>query len=406
MISAVLLTVLFLFSVSAYAENKTHGDEKNIVAVSDSDIVAVSNGDIVDGNDGDIGDGSDGNISEELAGYDFSQIDKIAEEKNINFGDMVEKLATGRSEGVFYELFKSVGSSLFGDLSYNKTAVIKIIFIAIVSSLFTNMSVILKKSELSETGFYVTYMLTVTILMGGFAVISDMVAEVVKNITSFMNVLVPAFALSLGMASGSVSAAGFSQLIIMAIAVIESIILRFAIPGAGIYVVLVLVNNIVGEDYFSKFAEVIKTFIAWALKGLIAILMGANIIQGMILPSVDGAKTGIVNKIINIIPGGSAITNAEGIITSTGSVIKNAIGGAGLIVLCAICIFPMVKMLIYIAMYRITSAVIEPISDKRLGGSVDAVAEGAELLYRTVLTVAFLFFITIAIVCLTTNIRM
>ncbi len=347
--------------------------------------------------------GSD--IDEDLNEYDFTEIEKTLNSEDIDFNEIVKKLATGQSEGVFSELFTSIINKLFGDLAYNKGQIVKIIVIAIISSLFTNMSIILKKTEMSETAFYVTYMLLITVLTGGFVVMAEVVVNALNAVIIFMNALIPAFFLSVGVSTGSVSAIGFSQIILIGIVLIEKIILRFIIPAVNIYVVILLVNNIVTEDYFSKFAEVLKTFILWSLKGFITLLMGANIIQSIILPSVDGAKTGIINKIINIIPGGSAITSVEGIVTTTGVVIKNAIGGAGLIAICVICIFPLFKMLVYIAMYKITGAIIQPISDKRIGKSVDAVSEGIHLLYKITLTVVFLFFITIALVCLTTNIK-
>ena len=342
---------------------------------------------------------------EELSEYDFTDMDKVLEDEAIDFKQLVLRLAQGDSDGIFYEIFTMIMDRLFGDILYNRSVLVKIIFIAIISALFTNMSVIIKKSEMSETGFYVTYMLMVTILTGGFIVMSDMVRESVSRFITFMDALVPAFLLSVGVASGSMSAAGFSSIILMAIGIIEKLILSFILPAINVYVIIKLVNNIVEEDYFSKLADVIKTAVLWALKGMMGVLLGANIIQGIIMPSVDAAGTGVINKLINILPGGEAITGIEGIVTATGNVIKNAIGGAGLIVLAVICLFPMLKMLIYIAVYKVTSAIVQPISDKRLGESIDAVSEGIGILYKVTFTVAFLLFITVAIICFSTNIK-
>ena len=346
-----------------------------------------------------------GEYEEELSEYDFTDMDKVLKNEDIDFKQLVQRLAGGDSDGVFYEFFTIIMDRLFGDILYNRSVLIKIIFIAIISALFTNMSIIIKRSEMSETGFYVTYMLMVTILTGGFLVMSDMVKEAVLRIVTFMNALVPAFLLSIGVASGSMSAAGFSGVMLMAIGIIEKLILSFVIPAINVYVIIRLVNNIVEEDYFSKLAGVIKTAILWALKGMVGVLLGANIIQSIIMPSVDAAGIGVINKLINILPGGEAITGIEGIVTTTGNVIKNAIGSAGLIALAVICLFPMVKMLIYIAVYKITSAIVQPISDKRLGESIDAVSDGIGILYKVTFTIAFLLFITVAIICFSTNIK-
>lgn len=349
--------------------------------------------------------GYGGRYEEELSEYDFTDIDSALKEEDIDFKQLVRRLAGGDSDGVFYELFTIIMDRLFGDILYNRGVIVKIIFIAIISAMFTNMSIIIKRSEMSETGFYVTYILMITILTGGFIVMSDMVREAVLRIITFMNALVPAFLLSVGVAAGSMSAAGFSGVILMAIGIIEKLILSFIIPAVNVYVIIRLVNNFVEEDYFSKLAGVMKTGILWALKGMVGVLLGANIIQSIIMPSVDAAGTGIVNKLINILPGGEAITGIEGIVTTTGNVIKNAVGSAGLIALAVICLFPMVKMLIYIAVYKVTSAIIQPIADKRIGDSIDSVSEGIGILYKITFTIAFLFFITVAIICFSTNIK-
>jgi stage III sporulation protein AE len=341
----------------------------------------------------------------DLSSYDFSVINKSLESEDIDFKQLVVRLASGESNGIFYEIFTMAADRLFYELTYNRKAIIKIIFIAVISALFTNMSLIIKKSEMAETGFYITYMLMVTILAGGFIVMSDMVKDAVSSVITFMDALVPAFMLAVGAASGSLSAAGFAGIIILSAGIIEKIILSFLIPAVNIYVVIMLVNNISDEDYFSKFADVIKTAAVWTLKGMMGLLIGADIIQGIIMPSVDAAGTGVINKIIKLLPGGDALTGMEEIAAATGSVVKNAIGSAGLIVLAVISIFPIMKILVYIAAYKITQALIQPITDKRIEKSIEAVSEGAGILCRITYTVALLLFITIAVICYSTNLK-
>ncbi len=341
-------------------------------------------------------------IYDQMSLYDFSDIQKELDSE-IDFSSMVTRLATGESEGVFAELFNGVIGKIFYEVSYNKAAIAKIILIAIVSSLFTNMSLIFDKSEMSETGFFVTYMLMITVLMCSFGVMSSMVFDVAENIITFMNALVPAFFISVGVSSGSISAVGFCQIALVVLSIGERIIKVIMIPLVNIYVVIMIVNNIVSEDYLSRFAGVVKSFVLWGLKCFVTITLSVNAIQGIILPSIDGVKGGMITKLINILPGGSAITSVGGIITGSGLVVKNAIGSAGAISIAVICAVPILKLIIFIAMYKLTAAVIQPIADKRITKSVDAVAEGVNLLHRIVITLLLLFMVTIAIVCFSTN---
>ena len=91
-----------------------------------------------------------GEYEEELSEYDFTDIDRVLKEDDIDFKQLVKRLAGGDSDGVFYELFTIIMDRLFGDILYNRSVLIKIIFISIISALFTNMSIIIKRSEMSE----------------------------------------------------------------------------------------------------------------------------------------------------------------------------------------------------------------------------------------------------------------
>jgi stage III sporulation protein AE len=55
-------------------------------------------------------------------------------------------------------------------------------------------------------------------------------------------------------------------------------------------------------------------------------------------------------------------------------------------------------MAIIVLLYRVTAAIIQPISEKRIVNCVGNMADGANLLLQTILTTCVLFLITIAIV--------
>lgn len=343
-------------------------------------------------------------IDSELKEYDFSDIEGSVREYDMDFSKMVKGLATGQSKGVFEELFDQIINRLFYDVIFNKDMLTKVILIAVFSAIFGGVSTVLKNEILSKTGFYAIYILLITMLMGSFSVIACFIENAIGNVVIFMDALIPAFTLSIGVSTGSVSAIGFMEIMLMAIALIEKLILKVILPLISIDVIIMLINNLMDEDYFSGFAKGLKDIINWCLKGMVGLVAGADIIQGMVMPSVDSSKIGVVNKLINMIPGGSAITGIEGIVNTTAGLIKNAIGAAGVIAIFTLCVFPIFKMIVYIVMYKGVGALIEPIADNRITKCLNAVGEGIGLLYRVVLDVAIMFIITIAIVCFSTNI--
>lgn len=339
--------------------------------------------------------------------YDFSEIEEVLDKNSydMSFSETVRELSGGNSKGIFYNMFMGFVNELTGELIYNKEVVIKVILMAISLALLNNLSAAFSNSRISETGFFIIYCMIITILMSGFMTLSQMIITVLDQLLKFMSALIPAFFLAMGIAGGYTSQGGFCQIILVTITAVEFIMKNIVVPAINMYVVLMLVNSLVNEDYVSKFAGLLESVVSWVIKTLLTVVTGLNLIQSMILPAIDSAGTGRIRKLAGLIPGVSAGTDAVSeIIMGTGNVIKNAMGGATLIFIIIIIAFPVVKTLAFIFMYKVAAAVVQPVSDKRVICAIESVSRGATLLYRTIIACGILFALSIAIMCISTNI--
>ncbi len=334
--------------------------------------------------------------------FDFSDIEDVINDNdyNIDFESTMKELASGESEGIFLELFTKFFNGLLGEIIYNKEIVIKIILMAISLALINNLSAVFKNGQISETGFFAIYCMIITVLISGFVALSQMVMEALEMLLNFMTALIPSLMLAIGFTGAYTSQSGFCQLILIAITVVEKIMLVIILPAINIYVVLMLVNSLVNEDYISKLAGLIDSFVKWFIKTMLGVFTGMNLIQTMILPAIDGTKINGLQKITGMVPGANVATD---MFIGTGNIIKNAIGTTALVFIVVIVAVPIIKILAFSAMYRVTGALIQPVSDKRVVKAVDSVAKGAGLLYKTVTFCAVLFGLSIAIMCIATN---
>ena len=80
--------------------------------------------------------------------------------------------------------------------------------------------------------------------------------------------------------------------------------------------------------------------------------------------------------------------------------IKNSIGGVSLTVIALICIIPIIRIIVYVFLYKIIAIVVESIADKRVVNALECVAEGAKILMYIVMTSGLLFMITIALIAI------
>ena len=115
-------------------------------------------------------------------------------------------------------------------------------------------------------------------------------------------------------------------------------------------------------------------------------------------------KINILSKAASAIPGvGDVLSGAGSVVIGTATVVKNAIGVAGLIFLIIIVAIPILKLIIVSFMYRFAAGIIQPVSEKRIVNSVEIIADALVMLIRIMMTSMILFFITIAIICVATN---
>lgn len=345
------------------------------------------------------------NYEELLDLYDLTDIDAEIKEKigNYSFSEIIGALIKGDFSQTLTMLKDTILSQFFSEVLYNRYALIKIILLAVISAMFSNISIILDRREISETGFFITYLLMITILIGSFQVMSDMLDLVVQDISSFIKIIIPAMVLSAGLCSGQATALGFGEIALFTIYIGEILIRNVVLPLIKLYVILMVVNNLMDEDYLSKFGGIFKSFVLWFLKFFTGVVMGIQIIKGMILPGIDLAGKNTAIKLLNLIPGVEEINAAGSIFLSSASVIKNAVGGAAILILVMIIAVPAVKMFVFVIAYRITAALIQPISDRRISGCVDSVADSVMLLNKVLITQFIMLSLSIAVLCMVTS---
>lgn len=340
--------------------------------------------------------------------FDFSEIDhslqKIFPEKKMDFKTLVTALISGNGENAGKLILSFVRDQFSYEFRYNRQNLAYMLLIAVIAAVFTNFSNAFQNKQVSEISFYVLYMLLITMCLNAFRIAMSGIQGQLEVLLDFMRVLCPSYFLAVAIASGSSSSLVFYNIVLFLIYVVEVLILRFLFPLINIYMMVQVLNYLVGEEYLSQFAEFLKKLVSWILKTLLACVIGINVIQGMLAPVLDTLKRSALTKTAEAIPGiGNAIGGVTDVVLGTAVLIKNGIGMAGAAVLVAICAVPVLQMLILTMLYKLTAALVQPVSDKRITGCISSVSEGYELLVKVVFTAGVLFLLTIAVVTAATS---
>jgi stage III sporulation protein AE len=330
--------------------------------------------------------------------------DILQEDSSMDFEDYVNRLVSGEEAFSFSDIADKLKTTVMDEVSANLDTFGQLISIALIAAVFTNLSLALKNNQVSETGYYVTYLLLFGILTSSFVAASAIAASAIGSILDFMKALIPAYFLSVGFTTGAGTSLVYYEAALMIITVADFLLIKVVIPMINIYLMIMLVNNLSKEDMLSKLAGLLSSIIEWSMKSLLAAVVGFHTIQGLIVPVADKVKRSALLKASESIPGiGNAIEGVTETVLGAGVLLKNAIGVAGLVIIVAICAVPLIKLLIITLIYKFGCASLQPISDKRIIECIGASAKSAAMLLEAVFIGAVLFMLTITLVAVTTG---
>ena len=110
-------------------------------------------------------------------------------EDAMDFGDYVGKLMSGEEAFSLSAIGNKLVQSISGEFKAHITTFGRLISIALIAAIFTNLSMAFKYHQVSETGYYVTYLLLFGLLISSFISASH-TSTVIRN-SRFYEALVP-----------------------------------------------------------------------------------------------------------------------------------------------------------------------------------------------------------------------
>lgn len=342
--------------------------------------------------------------------FDYGDIqsaidDVLMSNGSFDFKSYVGKLISSgegiSAKGAINDLFMALGK----EFDANRSALFKLIMIAIVAAVFTNFTNVFNNNQVGETSFYITYLLLFTTITGTFATATAVASDAISAVLSFMKALIPTYFMSIAFCSSKATTLVFYESALVLITIVDVVLVHIMIPLVNIYMIITLVNNLAKEDFLSKLAELLESIIKWSMRTLFIAVVGFNTIQGLIVPASNSVKKTLAMKFTKAIPGiGNSLNSVAETVMGAGTLIKNAIGVTGLVVIILICVIPLIKLVVTMLIYKVGVAIVQPISDKRVISCISGAANAAGLLVYVVSIAAVLFMVTIAILAATTSI--
>lgn len=331
-------------------------------------------------------------ILEEL---DLSQVqrmlDQMLGEKSFSMKDMLDDLIKGEkvlSEDTVQEMLRSF---LFSGLEKEKSLLIKILLLILLSAVLANFADVFENEQIGDICFYIVYLLLFILLIDSFASMTGSVQQTITWMAEFMRGLAPAYFLTISIAAGSSTAAVFYEGVLILTWLIQEVILNVLLPGACLYVLLALINNLSKEEMLGKMAELLETAVSWGLKTLLGVVVGLQVVRGLIAPVMDILKRSALGKAAGALPGvGNAVNMVTELVLTSAVLVRNCLGVVILLAFVAAGAGPVIHYGILSLIYRFLAAIAQPVSEKRIVNSLATMGEGCALLLRVLFTAEIL----------------
>lgn len=321
-----------------------------------------------------------------------------------DFNQRVEEIIKGEEELSPPGILNGIKESFFREIRAGLKETIGLIAVAAMSGLVMLLSDNGMKAG-GEAAFFCCFAVMSTAALNCFNTALTYGRDAIEALTAFVTKLSPLLMTMLIVCGKPASAAVFHPVLSSAVYIVGLAVENVMLPMCVFCAVLSAAGNLGGENKISLICRGLGSVNKWIMSAVITVFTGISAIYGFNAPSLDAlsAKT-IKFAAGSLVPvvGGFLSDTLETVVSGS-QVMKNAVGTAGMISICSICLIPVIKIGVLHIILRMAAALSEPLTDKRITAMLNDCAYAVSGVFALVVMSAVLFIIDLAIILTATN---
>lgn len=317
----------------------------------------------------------------------------------LDLKQLVKDIATGKVSFSLKDVLNNMVKYFFKEIYTNLNIILKIIVLVLLCALLQNLQSSFGREGVGEVAFYACYIFIASLLIKNFLTVLDMGRGVIDNMVVFMQAFIPTL-FTLMITTGNITTSTILQpSIIFSIEIMSTLIKNIILPLILFYTVLAIVNNISNKVQISKLADLIKNIGIWTTGIFLTIFIAVITLQSTVTSMADGVTTKTAkyatSTFIPIV--GKILSDAVDTVLGYSIMLKNSVSIVGMLIILAICLVPIIKLFALIVIYKLASAMIQPVSDERIVKCISEMAGSLTFILASVISVATMFLITVSI---------
>ena len=355
------------------------------------------------------------NIEDQIADFDFSELDKIlnnfsADEGSIfganSFMDKLNDILSGEFKEGYNDILSAIFALILEDILAFIPLLCTIVAIVILGSFITGIKSSFGSKSVSDVVHFVCFGVVIVITSTCVIEVIGITADVLNSMKTQMEVIFPILLTLMTALGGTVSVGVFQPAIVLLSNGIMQVFSGVIVPLFTLTFVFTIVQNISSTIKLEKFTSFFNSAFKWIIGVVFTVFFAFLSIQGIVASTYDGISIRMAKYTVkSYVPiMGGYLSDGFDLILSSSVLIKNALGATGLFLMMLTVLAPIVKIAVLIFGFKLIAAVLEPIADSRISSFLHSVSKALTMLVACILGVAFMYFLTVALIMCTCNV--
>lgn len=355
----------------------------------------------------------DQSINDQLGDLDLSELEEILENSEnaselfgeMSFFDKLVSIINGEFADDSSSIWQAIFNLVFDGILNFLPLIATIIAVSILGGMIQNLKPNLGKKSIGSVIHFVTYGVVIILI---FTIVMRMItltSNTLNTIKSQMDAVFPILLTMLTAVQGNVSVSVYQPAMALLSSFIVNIFTLILLPLFLISTVLALVSNLSNNVKLDKLISFIHSLFKWIVGIIFTVFISFATIQGITAGAVDGlsiktAKFAIKSYVPLI---GSYISDGFYILLASSSLIKNAIGATGLLLLAGTILSPILELVIFMLALKLMAGIIEPLGDGKIASFVNTLSKNMTLLISILVAVSFMYTLLTGLVMCSAN---
>ena len=260
------------------------------------------------------------------------------------------------------------------------------------------------QSTTSDIIYFVSYISVGAVVLSCLLGVLEAGFSAVSTMKRQMEIVYPLLLTLMAASGGSVSVGVYRPAVTFMSGVIVELFTAIVLPSAVVVIILTFVGNLTEDVRTGKLADFFKSLSKWLIGLTLGLFSLFLTVQGIAAAQYDGLSLRAIKYVVSgsvPIVGGFLSGGVELIIAGS-ALIKNALGAFAIFILVGTLLRPLLLFAALQLFLRIAAAATEPVGGK-ISAFLSALAKDSGYFLAALLSVAFLYFLTIILLVSSTG---